>query len=109
MSELPETGGQDARTLEPFQDALAVRCSCGRVANIRFNGVQYACSDPTWNYHADPEDESKSRLWNCGGEGHRQEGLMDWDVYTKRPQHVDPAEVQELFRKLSSPDAELQE
>ncbi len=34
----------------------------------------------------------------------------EWDVYTKPPHHVDPTDVKDLFRHLSSPGgAELQE
>jgi hypothetical protein len=38
------------------------------------------------------------------GRGTPQPAASDWDAYTKRPQHVDPKEVETLFEMLSKPE-----
>lgn len=55
---------------------LDVRCSCGATTTIRQDkaGV-YQPDDPAWSFHVADDDVVRSRLWNCGGAGHRQAGV----------------------------------
>jgi hypothetical protein len=54
-----------------------VVCSCGESSLLHWpRGGKCWVEGDGWVYHADPDDESKTRLWHCGRDGHRQAGLI---------------------------------
>lgn len=59
-----------------------VRCSCGKIAVLRIDEKGFCrCDDPSWEYHADPDDnprhKDESHLWHCGADGHFQDGVRN--------------------------------
>jgi hypothetical protein len=63
------------RTLKTI--TLNVRCSCGKTAILYLGNGPITCSNPAWQYHFSPAEQEPetSRLWNCGGDDHVQDGL----------------------------------